>query len=290
MASDAFVPELSRAGDRYTDFCLWDYPPAAPTEGKLRSVNLLYHSFAVAGCAGPLRALCEAVRAGIGPFKTVWGVKLQEGRLSWELYFYDYRRQGREVSIPLVLAALHPFAPCDLRYPESRPYFMFSIDLDADLALGRRATDRLDVYIGNPGSSVSSGICYALTALGLTLSNFYFFFDARREREDILGKVLQSAHIDPQGFDPAQVLWPELLPCTTLVVANKRHSDGVYFTRVGVDTLHGFLRRFGFPAALGDFVAAERGRLDHLRFDVAFDYRMRDGRLELLKGSYYGYF
>lgn len=290
MAIDPFVPESTQPGDRYTDFCLWDYPPAAPTEGKLRSVNLLYHSFAVAGVEGQLRPLCDAVRRAVGPFKTVWGVKLQDGKLSWELYFYDYRRQAREVSIPLVLAALAPFAPCDLSYAESHSYFMFSIDIDTDLAQGRRAIDKIDVYLGNPGSSVSSGICYALTAEGLSLSNFYFFFDAQREREDILGKVTQSAYIDPQGFDPGQVLWPELLDCTTLVVANKRRNDGVYFTRIGVEALLGFLHRFGFPAPLGAFVAAERGRLDHLRFDVAFDYRTSNGRLELLKGSYYGYF
>ena len=37
------------------------------------------------------------------------------------------------------------------------------------------------MYIGNPGSTVSSGIAYALTAKDTTLENFYFFFDAARD-------------------------------------------------------------------------------------------------------------
>lgn len=282
--------ESSEPGDRYVDFCLWDYAPAAPVAGKLRSVNLLYDSFAVAGVAAPLRALCEALRRALGPGNTVWGVKLQEGRLFWELYFYDYRRQARALSIARVLAALSPFARCALRDPGSRPYFMFSIDLDPALALGERALDKIDVYLGNPGSSVSSGICYAMTAGGLRLSNFYFFFDAQLSRADILDKIVHSAYIDPAAFDPDSVLWPELRECTTLVVANKSACDGVYFTRVGPDQLLGFMHRLGYPADLIAFAQRHRERLDHLRFDLAFDYRMEGGELRILKSSYYGYF
>jgi len=290
MSDEATVLEWSQPGDRYTDFCLWDYAPAAPTTGRLRSVNLLYDSFAAAGVAAPMRALCAAVRAAVGPFNTVWGVKVQDGRLFWELYFYDYRRQARELSIARVLAALRPFAPCDLRLPDSRPYFMFSIDLDPALARGGRAIEGLNVYLGNVGSSVSSGISYLLTAQGLSLENLYFFFDARRECEDILAKVTHSAHIEPAAFDPATVLWPDLRDCTTLVVANKRHHDGVYFTRVGVDQLIRFMGRLGYPPGMIAFVTTHRVRLDHLRFDVAFDYRMDADGLRILKGSYYGCF
>lgn len=291
MSEAQGVLDWSEPDDRYTDFCLWDYPPAAPTAGKLRSASLLYHSLEAAGVADPPRALCRAVRAAVGPFNTVWGIKVQDGRLFWELYFYDYRRQARVVSLARVLEALRPFAPSALSDPGSQPYFMFSIDLDPDLARGRRAIDEVNLYLGNVGSSVSSGICYALTAAGPALSNFYFFFDARRERDDIQAKVTQSAFIDPAAFDPAAVLWPELYQdCSTVVVANKRHCDGVYFTRVGVARLIGFMTRLGYPPRLVEFVQAERARLDHLRFDVAFDYRMEGGRLRILKGSYYGYF
>lgn len=276
--------------DLYRDFCLWDYAPAASTDGKLRSVNLLNASFLAAGDTGQLRALCADVRAAVGDFNTVWGVKLAGGRLSWELYFYDYSRSQERVSISRVLEALRPYGRCDLQLPDRRPYFMFSLDLDADLAAGRRDIDQIDLYLGNPGSSVSSGICYGLTAAGQELRNFYFFFDYQRERDEILDKIRHSAFIDPDTFDPGEIVWPELRGCTTLVVANKRTNDGAYFTRVGVDVLLGFLRRLGYPPPLIGFVESERDRLDHLRFDVAFDYRMQGGRLKLTKSAFYGYF
>jgi hypothetical protein len=290
MNSDSFELEISGPGDLYRDFCLWDYSPAALVTGKLRSINLLHASFAAAGDDGALRAACNDVRTAVGDFNTVWGVKLVDGRLSWELYFYDYRRQQRKVSIPRVLAALDPDGRCDLSPPEGRPYFLFSIDLDADLVSGRRSIEQIDIYLGNVGSSLSSGICYGLTAAGLDLRNFYFFFDFQRQRDESLDKIAHSAFVDPQFFDPDSLVWPELRCCSTLVVANKRTNDAVYFTRVGVDALLSFLQRLDYPRSLVEFVISQRGRLDHLRYDLALDFRMEEGQMNLLKSSFYGYF
>ena len=38
------------------------------------------------------------------------------------------------------------------------------------------------------------------------------------------------------------------------------------------------------------FVHEHRDKLDHLMFDVGFDYRMDAGRLSILKSGYYGVF
>ncbi|WP_295882599.1 hypothetical protein [uncultured Thiohalocapsa sp.] len=281
--------EPSAPGDRYTDFCLWDYPPAAPTAGKLRSVNLLYASFAAAGVVEPLRALCRAVQRALGPGNTVWGVKLADGRLCWELYVYDYARQQRQRGVAEILGALGPAAATKLADPRHLPYFMCSVDLDADLVRGRRGIDALSLYIGTPGSSVSAGLCYELTAAGLSFRNLYYFFSTRRQRSEIEQKVLESVHLDPTLLRMEQVLLPELMGCETTVVANKRDNDAVYFTRLGIDVLVVFLRRFGFPPALTAFAEHHRARLDHLRFDLAFDYRMTGGRLQVPKVSFFGY-
>ena len=85
-------------------------------------------------------------------------------------------------------------------------------------------------------------------------------------------------------------MWPELRCCSTLVVANKRTNDAVYFTRVGVDALLSFLQRLDYPRSLVEFVISQRGRLDHLRYDLALDFRMEEGQMNLLKSSFYGYF
>lgn len=280
--------EFTAPGDRYADYCLWDYQPVGPTAGRLRQATLLWNSLSAAGADTRLYALCDALRVGLGPGRSVWGAKLREGVTTWEFYFYDYARLQRSVSIERVLAILAPFAPCDLRYSASRPYFMFSLDLDDALVRGERPLDRINVYIGNPGSSVSSGLCYGLTADALVLDNLYSFFDARNERDEIAAKAACSAHLDLPDLKINEILWPELMNCGVVVLANKRLCDGVYFSRVGVDGLLHFLDRLDYPAAIRDFVRDERRRLSHLLFDVGIDYAIVDGRLTITKSAYYG--
>ena len=280
--------EWSAPGDAYRDYCLWDYPAQAPTEGKLRQSSLLWQSFDALGAPPDLRRMVEALRLELGPFNVSWGVKLIGGRFSWELYFYDYERLARTVSIERVLRTLAPYARCGLSLPAERPYFMFSIDLDAELGEGRRDIDELSVYIGNPGSSVSSGLCYQLSASGLRLDNLYHFFDASRELEEIAAKVACSSHLDLKGLPIDRILWPELRDCGTIVVANKKHNDGVYFSRISIDQLILFVTRLDYPQSIRDFLTLNRSRLDHLLYDVGIDYLMVDGRVEVIKSAYYG--
>jgi hypothetical protein len=280
--------EWAQPSDPYFDYCLWDYRPLAPTAGKLRSASLLWHSFDVLGAPPRLAEIVQAIRSEIGPFRTVWGVKKLGDRYSWELYFYDYGRLERTVSIERVLAAIAPFAGSNLALSSKRPYFMFSIDLDEDLGEGRRSVDELSVYMGNPSAMVSSGLCYQLSRSGLRFDNLYYFFDREKNWEDIVGKVCTSAHLDLVGLDPAAILWPELCDCGIVVVANKKHNDGVYFSRIRIDQLIWFVEKLGYPSGLQQFLRDNKSRLDHMLYDVGIDYRMIDGRIEILKSAYYG--
>jgi hypothetical protein len=280
--------ERTTPHDRYADYCLWDYQPVAPPAGKLRCANLLWRAIDATGSGAHLKAACEALREELGPFRTVFGVKKIADRLSFEFYFYDYGRLERDVSITRVLEILSPFVDCPLHYSEGRPYFMFSIDLDNDVASRRRPLDVINVYVGNPGSSVSSGICYELSNVDLRLANFYFFFDARKEMEDIVAKVSCSAHHDLRGLPVSGILRPELLDCGVIVVANKKLHDGIYFSRIKIDPLVGFLEREGFPAALVDFAKEYRNGLDHMLYDVGIDYVVEHGAVRVLKSAFYG--
>jgi hypothetical protein len=282
--------ELTTAQDRFADFCLWDYQPVAPPENKFRSSNLLFHSFEIAGAGDRAFDICQAIRQAIGPHRTVWGVKQMGGTISWEFYFYDYRGSARERSISKVLDAVRPYIDCRLEYDERWPYFMFSFDLDRALIDGDRSLDEINVYIGNVGSNVSAGICYALGGTGLRLENFYFFFDAEREMEEIIEKAACSVHVDLANHGIKAILWPDLTACKTIVVANKKERDGVYFSRISIDQLLIFLKRLAYPEDLVDFVRANRASLDHLLFDVGFDYVVRDGELKIVKSCYYGVF
>jgi hypothetical protein len=280
--------ERSAAGDRYADYCLWDYPPVASTQGKLRCANLLWRALAAAGAGPQFYAACRALREGLGPFRTVFGVKKIADRLSFEFYFYDYARLERAVSITRVLDILAPFAACPLTYSEQRPYFMFSVDLDDDIVARRRSLEMINVYVGNPGSSVSSGICHELTGAGLRLANLYFFFDARNEMDEIVAKIACSAHHDLRTLPLRDILRPELLGCQVIVVANKKVNEGIYFSRIGIDPLIGFLELERFPADLVSFARQHRNGLDHMLYDVGLDYVIEAGAVKITKSAFYG--
>lgn len=282
--------EYATRDDPSRNYCLWDYAPAAPAEDKFRSVNLLFQSFEYAGIDSRAYDMVEALRDSIGSFRTVFGIKQMPGWLAWEYYFYDYARQAREVSITKVLAALQPYVRCAVRANESLPYFMFSLDIDAELARGERDMDIVHMYLGNPGSAVSSGIAYAVRERATVLENFYFFFDAESQQEEAAEKIRSSAYFDEQQVSMGEVLVAELKGCQTICVANKQTHDCVYFSGIGVDQLLHFLERLSYPGNIVSFVRDNRDRLDHLLFDVGFDYRVESGRLTILKSGYYGVF
>ena len=282
--------EFTAPDDLYYDYCLWPYAPIASPEGKLRSSNLLYHSFEIAQAPDSAYGLVDALRQEIGMFNTVWGIKHIGGELRWEYYFYDYRRRARERSITKVLRAFNPFIPCAVPANERLHYFMFSLDVSNELLARSRDLNEVHMYIGNTGSTVSSGICYSVTAGGTRLENFYFFFDAKTERDKILTKITSSAFVDMSVIAMDRLLWPELRDCGVIVVANKQLNDGLYFSRITVDQLIFFLKRMKYPASHVAFVEANRDRLDHLLFDAGIDYRMEDGDLRILKSGYYGIF
>lgn len=282
--------EYTTAQDLFYDFCLWEYQPVSPPNDKLSSSNLLFHSFEFTGLSDCVWDLIRAIRKGFGVSRTVWGVKKLGTDIRWEFYFYDYKRKERERSITKLLDIIDPLVPCEIQANENLRYFMFSVDIDDALVSGRRALDEIHMYIGNPGSSVSSGICYSLTKLGNRLENFYFFFDAKKEWNDILGKAESSAHIDTTQIPLDRILWPEMKTAQVIVIANKQENDAVYFSRINVDQLIFFMRRMGYQRELVSFVEQNRSKLDHLLYDAGFDYRMEGKDLRILKSGYYGIF
>ncbi|MEJ2723031.1 MAG: hypothetical protein P8175_00035 [Deltaproteobacteria bacterium] len=282
--------EYMTAQDVFFDFCLWEYTPLAPWENKFSSSTLLFHSFKVAGLDERIFDLIQAIRKGIGLSRTVWGVKQLGDDIRWEFYFYDYRRRERERSITKVLEIMRPFVRCGMKVNENYHYFMFSIDISGDLFAKATELEEIHMYIGNVGSTVSSGICYSLKNEGTRLENFYFFFDAKTQGDEILGKVVSSAYIDTTVIKIDQILWPEMRDCKVIVVANKQSNDAVYFSRINVDQLIFFLNRMNYPNELISFIEKNRAKLDHLQYDVGYDYKMDGKDLMILKSGYYGIF
>jgi len=282
--------EYCKADDRFANYCLWDYDPVSAVERKFRSVNLLYQSFDLAGLDERCYRFVDDIRRAIGEFRTVWGLKKAGDSISWEFYFYDYMRRKRDVSMTRVVEAMAPYVRCELPIDENLPYFMFSIDIDGELVAGGRGLDEIHMYVGNSGSTVSSGIAYSVTRESTDLENFYFFFDGRRQLADAAEKIASSAFVDTGRIGIDRILLPELRDCRTICVANKQKNDCVYFSEIDVTQLLFFLKRLDYPAEIVGFVEANRANLDHLLYDVGLDYRMEDGELVVSKSGYYGVF
>lgn len=282
--------EYTTNQDVFFDYCLWEYKPVVPFENKFRSVNLLFHSFDAMGVHERVFELVHTIREGLGAARTVWGVQQEGQDICWEFYFYDYGRKERKRSITKLLNIVRPFAPCEIKANENLHYFMFSIDIDNDLISGAGNLEEVHMYIGNPGSMVSSGICYALTNKGAQLENFYFFFDAKKHWDDIIAKIACSSFVDTTEVGIDRILWPELKDCKVIVVANKPKNDCIYFSRVNIDQFIFFLKRMNYRKEMILFVEENRPRLDHLLYDVAFDYRMEGQELMILKSAYHGFF
>jgi molybdenum cofactor biosynthesis enzyme MoaA len=277
------------AREVFYDFCLWEYQSLAPHVNKFSSATLLFHSFDVAGVNSRFFELVQAIRVGIGRSHTVWGIKWAGRHLKWEFYFYDYRRKDREISISKLLEVIRPYITCDIGANEHFHYFMFSLDIYDELISGAKSLDEVHIYIGNPGSTVSSGICYSLTKNTTQLENFYFFFDAKRQMKEIFSKAYCSAYIDA-GISIDQIFWPEMRKCKIIVVANKQQNDSVYFSGININQLIFFLKRLHYPPELIAFMENNRSVLNHLQYDVGYDYRMEGGKLVILKSGYYGIF
>ena len=282
--------EYTTDQDLYFDFCMWEYRPIARCENKFRSANLLFHSFDVMQTNERVFDLVQAIREGFGILRTVWGVKQLGREIRWEFYFYDYRKRERERSIARLLDIIRPLIPCEIKANENLDYFMFSVDIYKDLISGAANLEEVHMYIGNAGSTVSSGICYSLKTEGTRLENLYFFFDTKTQMDLIIDKIFCSAYVDITKIDLDRILWPELRECRVIVVANKQSNDAVYFSRINVDQLIFFMKSMDYPQKLISFVEENRVKLDHLQFDVGYDYKMEGNELAILKSGYYGVF
>jgi len=282
--------EYTTPNDRFYDFCLWEYKPVASFENKSRSSSLLFSALDSVDFDNRIYNLIKAIRDGIGAYRTVWGVKKLGSEISLEFYFYDYNRRDRDLSISKLINILSPFFHCNIKVNEKHHYFMFSLDMHQDLVLGTENLSEVHMYIGNPGSTVSSGICYSLKETGTSLENFYFFFDAEKEMDDIMDKACCSAHLDSDEISVERIFWPELKNCKRIVISNKQSCDAIYFSGVNIDQFVFFLKRMKYPTEIISFVEVNRLLLDHQLYDVAFDYRMEGKDLKILKSSYYGIF
>jgi hypothetical protein len=286
----SLIEERLRPGDPYLNYCSWPYEPPVAGVGKLRASALLFQAIADMPHGPWVVDVLQAIRCGIGDFRSVYGIKQIHGNWALEVYVYDYARQNRIVSIERLAAVTEGLLSFPRTVSPQIPYFMFSFDLTEHAAANHGKLDSVHVYIGNPGSDVSSGIAYEFTESSRQLENFYFFFDAKRHQREILDKLTCSVFSEAWNSPISELYRPELKNCNTICLANKRSCDTIYFSGINVDQLLFFIKLMNYPDSFVRFVSDRRSDLDHLLSDVGFDYRVQNGRIQFIKHGIYGVF
>lgn len=287
--SSHFLNERIRPSDPYFNYCYWPYESPTNGVGKLRASSLLFRAIQDMSEADWLTDCVRNMQAGIGDFRTVYGIKQVNGKWSIEMYLYDYGREDRVISIQRFMSACQAQLQLPNTVSPHLPYFMFSFDLDESVAKANGKIDKVHVYVGNPGSTVSSGISYGFgdDLEDSELENFYFFFDAQ-DRQQIEDKIQCAAWRDEPNTLVECVLRADLMDCQTICLANKRTSNTVYFSGVNVVQLRSFLSWQKYPDPFQAFVAEHQFDLDHLLYDVGVDYQVRGNKIEFVKSGIYG--
>ena len=286
----ALFDERMRSGDPYLNYCQWPYEPPNPGVGKLRPSSLLFRAIADMPHGAWVSETVRAIQRAIGDFRSVYGIKQIDGQWALEVYIYDYEREHRIISIERLMSACEGYLSLPVSIDTRIPYFMFSFDLTEHAAAQNGKLDSVHLYVGNPGSEVSSGIAYEFTPHGRQLENFYFFFDAKRHGREIIDKLQCSVFCEAWNLPIEQLYRPELRECHTICLANKRTCDTIYFSGVDVDQLLFFLDWQKYPDDFIRFIRDRRSELDHLLYDVGVDYRAINSRIEFVKHGIYGVF
>jgi hypothetical protein len=277
------------------DYTLRPYLPAAPTAGRLRSVNLLNLFLG----EGPARAkwdeLIRGIRGALGVDRTVWGVKLDGDRVLFELYFYFRSLTSASTAPELrsaipraicaedVRRALAPLLRLDVMPPPHVPALMMSVDVD-EATLDAGATRLAHLYL-------QSGLAYDLSPDGLRHTNHYTFFELGEPArlQALVGHLSNGmAHGSVAGGALQRVLIPQLYACRTICLAVKPLADAVYFAGVRTAQLLWFLRAYRWPAAAVAFVERNAADLEHVLWDVGLDFVAEGGDVRVRKTGLYG--
>lgn len=281
------TPVIANDNDCFYDYLYNQYVPTTDFVRKLRSVELMYQSFDVSQCRIEFYDLVTNLQRNVGVNRTVWGVKKADGRIWWEFYWYNYRKGSALVSIPDVLKALGFTDSSLLGIRSRKPDSMFSIDVLPSF-FENETLDHFYVYI--PGYSNTSGVNYLLNNKGFTLENHYTFFNPLNDFEQIKSAIKRSIYLNFDEIQLHSILVPELIRCKSICISNKRNCDGIYYCGLNISQFLFFLKQYDYPPALVDLVERHSSLLDHLEFDVGFDYKMVEDNLQIVKSSYYGTF
>jgi len=272
--------EPTSASDKFYDYCHYEYKPSMNFYNKLRPVNLLINSFDYARCKNEFYNFVNIIKKSFGLNNTVWGVKKVGNDVLWEFYFYNWQKKGTKINMSDFLKICKPFYTTKINPNENIPYFMFSVDITNELLLNKKLQ----------GLHVYTDCSYFLDEHGMTLENHYNFYKPKKEIKELISNIKKSAMVDFTKIELSEILWPELIDCYSICRSRKRNNDAIYYSRINIGQFLFFLKKLNYPHELVSFIENNKPKLDHLYYDVGFDYIMENNKLKIIKSGYYGTF
>jgi hypothetical protein len=277
--------------DLYLDYVAKPYEPAAGWKGKLRSEALLDES---ASGTPALLELKEALQAALGKDRIVYGIKERGGRAYWELYVYNYSR-ATELAFGAVARSL-PRGWRTACEPPPIDHVMYSFELD-ERSLRKKRIEELHVYTVSGEDRRVTSNSYLWNGGSLIPENVYLPMpiDGPAPKR-LFQKFIRERVLDGENR-AGEVFFPEFeADCRAVCWAFKRRQgrlppkpNAVYVSTLSIRGLRAFLSRFPY-SRLAAFAAAHESRLDHLRFDVGYDFERVGSVPAYPKSGFYGLF
>jgi hypothetical protein len=239
------------------------------------------------GCNDNFYSLIKSIQENLGINKTVWGLKKMDDKISWEYYFYNYNKENPDINMTNILKITEPFFTVNIFPNENIRYFMFSIDINPEFFENKKLNG---IHIYTKGQeNRTGGPSFFIDENGIRMENYYLVYDPKTEMERIKSSIKLSVFTDPDT-DYNEILLPELANCKRITLANKQQNDSIYFSGIDVNQFLFFLNHFDYPKEIISFIETNKPKLDHLQYDVGFDYKTNDEKIEIVKSGYYGTF
>lgn len=288
---DKYDLEWSEPDDAYLDFRVLHYKPAAPTEGRIRSVNLLRASFDAFGALQRGNEIIDVMRRTFGLFETGWGFKFGAAGPTWELYWYHEQNEPRTKTIAQLRYALESFGGLHLDVDLNLPFASFSLDLDEIVDGCSDGVSGINLYFGNGVDSRCPGLSCRATADALLLRNTYFVAatDDGEAMRELSTRILYSPRNGSKSATH-HLLAKRPPSCRYVYFANKPACDAVYYSETDLEFYQHFISWAGLPAEFCSYITEHAAELDHLRWDMGFNYVVVDDDVQVSKVGVYGYF
>ncbi len=278
------------------DFIMDPYPMASDPAGRPTSLDLFLATLPADAVQRPIfEALAERIIDAIGPDRTVWGMKLTGDEVAWELYFYPHRRDPDTTPATFFERARNAFegvvgwaAPRDIPTNASLVSFEFTLEHDA-------VTEPREIDVYHPVEGGADMIvAYRHSDGHHRLKNTYELFRFPDRLDALKARLESSRFASPVNEGVAADHWLGEIEaskrCSLAWCSYKPEGDGIYLGLVDASDLARFLDRYSYPAHLRGWVLKHLDRLDHLRYDLGFDYTVTDGTVDVAKSGFYGYF